>query len=52
MSTDAVVGCVVIVVSLAVLVYLVLWSRRTINRISRSNSRSAREIGRDLRRGG
>jgi hypothetical protein len=49
MDTETIVGCVVIVASLGLLTYLVLWSRRAINRIARSRSRSAREIDRELR---
>jgi multisubunit Na+/H+ antiporter MnhF subunit len=52
MDTNALVGCIVIAAALALLTYLVLWGRRTINRIAGSGSRSAREIARELRRGG
>ena len=40
------VGIAVIAASLGLLVFLVLWSRRTIERIARSKSRSARQIAR------
>lgn len=43
---DLTVGISLIAASLALLVSLVLWSRRTIERIARSKSRSAREIAR------
>lgn len=46
---DLIVGLAVLSASLALLVFLVLWGRRTIERISRRGSRSAREISRDLR---
>ena len=52
MDVNAVVGCVLIVAALGLLTYLVLWSRRTIDRIAGSDGRSAREIDRELRRGG
>ena len=45
---DLIVGIAMLAASLAVLVFLVLWGRRTIERISRRGSRSAREISRDL----
>jgi hypothetical protein len=50
MEPNAVIGCLVIAGSVGGLVYLVVWSRRTIERIARSNGRSAREISRELRR--
>ena len=52
METDAIVGCVVIVIVLGLIVLLVWWSRRTINWIARTGSRSARKIMRDVNRGG
>jgi len=51
METDAVIGCSVVAGAVGLLAYLVFWGRRTINRIARSNGRSAREIHRELRRG-
>jgi len=48
---DALIGCVIIAGSLAVLTYLVLWSRRAIDRIADSSSSSAREIVKELSRG-
>jgi len=50
METNAVIGCLVVAASLGVLVYLVFWSRRTIEHIARGSGRSAREISRELRR--
>lgn len=47
---DVMIGLIVMALSLAALVFLVFWSRRRIERISRTESRSAREIARDLRR--
>jgi len=52
MDVNAVVGCALIAAALGLLTYLVLWSRRTIDRIAGSDGRSAREIDRELRRGG
>ena len=43
---DLTVGVAIMVVSLGLVVFLVLWSRRRIERIARSKSRSAREIAR------
>jgi len=51
MEKDALIGCIVIAGALAVLIYLVLWSRRAIDRIADSSSSSAREIVKELRRG-
>ncbi len=51
METDAWIGLALIAASLALLTYLVLRSRRTIERIARSKSRSAREIRQELDRG-
>ena len=50
-AIDLTIGLVLTAVSLGLLVSLVLWSRRTIERIARGQSRSAREITKDLRRG-
>lgn len=46
---DVMIGLIVMALSLAVLLLLVLWSRRRIERIAKTESRSAREIARDLR---
>ena len=51
MSADLTIGCIVIAGALGVLVGLVWWSRRTIDRIARSRSSSAREILKELRGG-
>ena len=52
MDRDTILGCVVIVAALGFITYLVLWSRRTIDRIAESGLRTAREIVRELRREG
>ena len=44
MTTDAVIGMVVLACALAGVAYLVLSSRRRINRIAERGARSAREI--------
>ncbi|MHC4563415.1 MAG: hypothetical protein ACYS8X_11655 [Planctomycetota bacterium] len=49
MSTDAVIGCVVLSTTMLLLVSLTVWSRRRIERIARSHGRSAREIEKGLR---
>jgi len=52
MSQDAAIGCVVIAAALVLIIVLVIWSRKIIERIaSRSGVSSAREIMRDMRRG-
>jgi len=51
MDTDILVGCILAGGALALTTVLILWSRRTINRIAESKSRSAREILRELRGG-
>jgi hypothetical protein len=50
MSTDALIGCILIVGALGLLTYLVAWSRSTIHRIARDGARSAREVLTDLDR--
>ncbi|HUS92626.1 MAG TPA: hypothetical protein VM695_12290 [Phycisphaerae bacterium] len=52
MDTDALIGWIAIAAALVLLTYLVLWGRRTINRIARTGGRSAREIHRELHGGG
>ena len=52
MEANAVIGVVVIAGALGLLTYLVLWSRRTIDRIAQGRARSARQIRRELDRGG
>jgi len=50
-SQDALIGFIVIVASLGLIVGLVIWSRRAIERIARKGGiSSAREIMRDMRR--
>ncbi|HUU57964.1 MAG TPA: hypothetical protein VMZ50_00360 [Phycisphaerae bacterium] len=51
MEANLIVGAIVIALSLATLAVLVLWSRRRIERIARMESRSARQISRELRDG-
>ncbi len=50
-SQDAIIGCVVLSVSLGVIITLVMWARRTIERIANNDTAtSAREIMREMRR--
>jgi len=50
MDADTVVGCVVIAAALGLILGLVVWSRRAIERIARNGKgSSAREIMKDLR---
>jgi tetrahydromethanopterin S-methyltransferase subunit E len=51
MDADVIIGIVVIAAALAFLAFLVLWSRRRIERIARNGFGSARSIERELRRG-
>ena len=44
MDFDTTLGCILVVVALSLLTLLVLWSRRTIDRIARKGFGSAREI--------
>lgn len=48
MERNAIIGMALIAGALLALTYLVFWSRRTIGRIARGNSRSARAILKDL----
>ena len=48
MDPNLVIGCAVIVIALAALTVLVLWSRRRIERIAKMEHRSARRILKDL----
>jgi len=48
--TGVVVGFVVVALALAVLVGLIVWSRRIVERIHRLNVRTLREIRRGLSR--
>jgi len=49
MDTDTVLGVLIIVGALLAIVLLVLWSRRTIDRIAKRGFGSAREITRARR---
>ena len=51
MDAEIFFGIIVIFLSLVLIVALVLWSRRRIERIARTGPRSAREILKDSRRG-
>ena len=51
MDADVLIGLIVIAGALGLIVLLVLWSRRSINRIASNGFGSAREIARDRRRG-
>ncbi len=53
MTSDILIGSVVVVTAVAAMFALVLWSRRTIGRIARrgEGNRSAREILQELRNG-
>lgn len=44
MSTDSLIGAIIVFVSLGILVGLVVWSRRTINFIADKRLSTAREI--------
>jgi hypothetical protein len=48
MSRDAVIGSLLIFFSLGFILYIVLWSRRTIERIKKKKLQSAREIIHDI----
>ena len=48
MDTDMIIGVIVVVAALGLVIYLTLWSRRTIERIAKGSGRSAREITREL----
>ena len=48
MDADMIIGVIVAVAALALVIYLTLWSRRTIDRIANGSARSAREIAREL----
>ena len=51
MNANTWIGIALIVTALTALTYLVLWSRKVINRIARSGGASAREIRQELSRG-
>ncbi len=48
MERDQIIGITIIILSLALLGYLVLWSRRIIDRIAERRLGTIREILRDL----
>jgi len=50
MDTDILLGCLLVASALSLVTYLVLWSRRAINRIAANDRRSTREIVKELRR--
>lgn len=43
-----IIGVIVALAAVALVIYLTLWSRRTINRIANGSAKSAREIAREL----
>ena len=49
MDPNAIVGCVIVVLALGVLIYLVLWSRRRIDRIARNGFGTPRQIEKERR---
>ena len=51
MDLNTIIGVILVVASLGLIVGLVLWSRRAINRISRGGPRSARSIIREFQQG-
>jgi hypothetical protein len=48
MNKDILIGSVLIFLSLGFILYIVLWSRRTIERIKKKKLQSAREIIQDI----
>ena len=48
MDAEMIIGVIVGVAAVALVIYLTLWSRRTIHRIANGSGRSAREIAREL----
>ena len=48
MNGEILLGCLVLGAALCIVTYLVLWSRRTIDRIAESDARSAREIEKEV----
>jgi len=49
MDRDIILGVVIVLVALGLSAYLVLWSRRRIDRIAKGQFRSARRTLKDLR---
>jgi len=50
MNGSGIIGFVIVIAALGIVTYLVLWSRRTIDRIGRQGFRSARETIREMNR--
>jgi hypothetical protein len=48
MSKDLLIGTVIIILALALMIYLIDWSRKTIEHIRKKNLSSAREIIKSL----
>jgi hypothetical protein len=48
MDRDVIIGCILVLASLGVMSALLVWSRRTIDRIAVRGLRSAREIEKEL----
>ena len=48
MNKDILIGGILIFVSLGFILYIVLWSRKTIERIKKKKLQSAREIIQDI----
>lgn len=48
MTKDLIIGSMIILLSLVFILYIVLWSRKTIERIRAKKLKSAREIIQDI----
>jgi hypothetical protein len=51
MTCNIIIGCVLVVLSLSAIIALVIWSRRSINRIACEQHHSARDIVRERKNG-
>ena len=51
MDVNGIVGWIIIAIALIFITYLVIWSRKTIERIADKKFRSIREIVKDLQNG-
>ena len=51
MTCDIIIGCVLVILSLGAIIALVMWSRRSINRIACEQHQSARDIVRERNNG-
>jgi len=51
MNAEAAIGSLIVVAALAVLLVLVVWSRRAINRIAERDLKSVRDIVKDFQNG-